>query len=458
MAAIDLRESYDVDAHLERVALLEALADPSLVLFGMLLELDAEDFAWPPHRSLFNAIREQADAKMFSGLDGLALVFRDLRTRHGVEVVNEMLEYLALSNHLRPRSVGQMEAMIRAIRAMRRKREGKARVSEGAIDLESAPSPLVGPELESISSDLAELASDLGQVVAMAQGEDVARETFDAITQPQERGKRRIFTGIREFDDVTGGLDLGLYAIIGARPGVGKTSFAKGIVIAALEQGMSVYVALAEGDRQVFMRGLLSQVSGVSFTRIMRSTLTESEKVLLRKGVEFFRGSRLEICDTPRLTPSQITNRVRKLVASSGVDLVVVDYLQRLELPRMDVREQAVAAASREFAALASESKSMVLVLAQLNRALDAREDKIPRLTDLRESGSLEQDADMVVFLHRPAALDAKLDPREATVCVAKLRYGSPGVRPISFDPTTTKFISRIDPNATLPPSREAAW
>lgn len=449
----EMRQVYDW--HLELVTLMESFCDPSLV--SMLLVMEPEDFSLPAHRDLFEMVRDMHAAGQFSGIESLASPIVTLRNKYGEPAVSDLWDYLTLSRFKAPIQPAQFEAMLRGLRALRRQRESAQRAKEGAASIETSSSSIVGVEIETLSSDLATLASDLGQVAAMARGEDVARDILAKVLSPEARNKRRVYCGIDAIDHLTGGLDMGRFIVLGARPSVGKTAFGKTILLNALRDGLSCYVALAEGDRDTLMRGLFAQASGVTLTRIMRGDLNETERRKVEQAAEEIAKYRLEICDSPRLTPKQIGNRTRQLRASSGVDFVLVDYLQRLTLEEKDTREQTVAACARYFADLAKEIDACVLVLAQLNRGLDAREDKMPRLTDLRESGSLEQETDGVMFLHRPAALDPKANPRQAFFRLAKARFGVIGDVEIEFDPGPTRFIPKTGPDAPQT-GGESAW
>ena len=443
------------DWYLELVVLMESCCCPSLV--SMLLVMEPEDFSEPKYRDLFAMIRDMHAAGQFGGIESLKNPINELTRKHGPEAVTELWEYLTLSRFKAPVQPGQFESMLRGLRALRRKRESTLRAKEGADSIERSDAAIVAAEIETLSSDLAALASDLGQVAAMAQGADVARDILAKVLSPDERNRRRVYSGIPAVDHLTGGLDMGRFVVLGARPSVGKTAFGKTILLRALRDGLSCYVALAEGDRDTLMRGLFAQVSGVALTRIMRGELNEIERRKVSQAADELAKYRLEICDSPRITPKQIANRTRQLRASSGIDFVLVDYLQRLTLLEKDTREQTVAAAARDFADLSKEIDACVLVLAQLNRGLDAREDKMPRLTDLRESGALEQETDGVMFLHRPAALDPKANPRQAFFRLAKARFGTIGDVEIEFDPGPTRFIPKTGTDTQLS-GGESTW
>ncbi len=431
------------EQYVERVAIYEALGEPTRTFLGMLMVLEEADFSLPVHRALFASTKRLVDAGLYGGLAGMGPVFRDLYRQFPHEMA-ELTDDLESSSFMRPVETRDYEAWIRQLRALRRRREAATLAAECGQQIQTMSLQEVGPELSAVGQDLSKYAAELADLSVMAKAEDVFQESYVRACEPDERSGRRVHTGIRAIDQVTGGIDMSRYVVVGARPSVGKTAFAKTLILNALKDGLRVYMAVGEGTRFDIADGLIAMESGVSFSRINKRVLTDQEKARIAPAAGWFRGLPIELNDSVNLTPASIGARARALKQAEGLDLVVVDYLQKLTLPRAESREQQVAGASKFFSDLARELNCVVMVLCQLNRELAAREDKLPKMTDLRESGAIEQDADLILFLHRPAAIQQSgADPREAAFRIAKHRAGPIADGVMEFIPHLTRFVDK---------------
>lgn len=241
-------------------------------------------------------------------------------------------------------------------------------------------------------------------------------------------GKRenRVKTGFNELDSVIAGLRRSDMMVIGARPSVGKTSFAMNIALNVARHSPVAFFSL-EMDRQSVLQRAAYALGRCSQYDILRGSETAQKKALA--AAEEISKMRLYIDDRGGLTAEQI--RAECLMIKSrepDLEMIVVDYLGLMQVKgrRNGTRENEVAEVSRSMKRLAMELKVPVVLLSQLSREIEKRAgEKIPRLSDLRESGAIEQDADVVVFLHRPAAFDSKAKPKEAYAIVAKNRNGA---------------------------------
>lgn len=248
---------------------------------------------------------------------------------------------------------------------------------------------------------------------------------------------RRVATKLVDVDrTLKGGLRPGSLNLVAGRPGQGKTSWMQTVALTAAEQGKRVgYFSLEMGKDEMVAR-LLSASSGLDANHITEGILAESDWEAFVTTLEGLQSGMLFISDTAVLTPSALRAQTYQLKARHGLDLLIVDYLQLMRPGlRLQNREQEVAHCSRELKILAGELKIPVLAAAQLSRASEMRAEKEPQLSDLRESGALENDADVVMFIWRPDE-----DTNISRLRVAKHRGGPVGSADLYFDTSRTRF------------------
>lgn len=251
-------------------------------------------------------------------------------------------------------------------------------------------------------------------------------------------------TGLKDVDTLLGGLQKSDLLIVAGRPGMGKTGFLLGVAKnAALQHKKHVAIFSLEMSNEQLVQRLISQETGIDSQTLRSGKLSDDQWPLFTHAIEVLSDTHIFLDDTPAITPLQLRTKCRRLHLEYRLDLVIVDYLQLMSGDiRNDNRVQEVSYISRYLKVLARELNIPVLAAAQLSRAVEQRADKRPQLSDLRESGSLEQDADIVMFIHRPDAME-KDSPRQnvAELIVAKHRNGPthPGIEMI-FMPTLAKF------------------
>lgn len=236
----------------------------------------------------------------------------------------------------------------------------------------------------------------------------------------------RVPTGIRDLDDVTGGFAKRRLIVIGARPGVGKTTLANTFVRAsAINNDIpTLFVSLEMGEEELGL-SICSAEATVPLHHLDKGNCTEAEVRKLHEVRERLEKAPLYIDDTANVTIAHLRNHIRTLIRTVGLRYVVIDYLQLAQAPKAENRQVAVAQMSRALKLMAKEFDIPIVVLAQLNRANEQRTDKRPVIADLRESGAVEQDADIVILLHRPDMYDPE-SPRagECDLIVDKHRGG----------------------------------
>ena len=275
--------------------------------------------------------------------------------------------------------------------------------------------------------------------------QQVLSSYYDRIEQIVNRGEDMygVLTGFIDLDRLLSGMQPSDFLIIAGRPGMGKTSFILSAVRnTALTYKKHVAIFSLEMSNEQLVQRLLSQETGIDSQRLRTGKLQEDEWPIFTHAIEVLNGTRIFLDDTPALTPLQLRTKCRRMHAEYKLDLIVVDYLQLMTSgARSENRVQEVSHISRNLKVLARELNVPVLAAAQLSRAVEQRTDKEPQLSDLRESGSLEQDADVVMFIHRPEAYEKDtLRQNIAQIKIAKHRNGPTGTVELVFLNQLAKF------------------
>ncbi|MDR2355280.1 MAG: replicative DNA helicase [Clostridiales Family XIII bacterium] len=265
------------------------------------------------------------------------------------------------------------------------------------------------------------------------------------------KGLTGLTTGFIDLDKKTSGLQRSDMIIVAARPGMGKTAFALNIAHkAALRVDAKVLIFSLEMSKEQLVYRFLSLESHVEITRLRDGKLNEDEWTRINEAMDVLQNTDIFIDDTPGIPVMEIRNKARRMKSEHGLDLIIVDYLQLMsETGRTENRNQEISVISRMFKQLAREMDCPVIVLSQLSREVDKRKDKIPVLSDLRDSGAIEQDADLILFLHREDYYTEVADAPDATqnnlcrVIIAKHRNGETGFIELSWVGRYTKFADR---------------
>ncbi len=273
----------------------------------------------------------------------------------------------------------------------------------------------------------------------------VLSEYYDRIDEIANRDPDTygVPTGFIDLDRLLGGLQPSDSLIIAGRPGSGKSAF---ILSAAKNaaQKFKKHVAIfsLEMSNDQLVQRMIAQETGIDSQRLRMGKLDEEEWPLLAHAIEVLSGTVIFLDDTPALTPLQLRTKCRRLHLEFQLDLILVDYLQLMSGGiRSENRVQEVSYISRNLKVLARELNVPVLAAAQLSRAIEQRADKEPQLSDLRESGSLEQDADIVLFIHRPELYEKDtLKQNIAQIKVSKHRNGPTGTIELVFRNSIAKF------------------
>jgi len=290
---------------------------------------------------------------------------------------------------------------------------------------------------------------------------DTLGAAFERIDKLHEhRGELRgIPTGYRALDNLLAGFQKSDLVVVAARPSIGKTSLVLNFALNAALAGFSVGMFHLEMSAQQVTERLISAQSGIDSWRLRTGNLREEDFARINDAMSVLSELAIYVDDSPGMNVMEMRTKARRLQMEKGLDMLVIDYLQLMESrSNSDNRVQEISEISRSLKGLARELDVPVLAVSQLSRAVEQRPKKIPQLSDLRESGSIEQDADVVAFIYREDYYEKDSDrPNIADVIIAKHRNGPVGQVELYFQPETMVFRSleterTIESAATLTP------
>ena len=254
-------------------------------------------------------------------------------------------------------------------------------------------------------------------------------------------------TGFIDLDYKTSGLQPSDFVLIAARPSMGKTAFVLNLVDhVAVRKGLPCMVFSLEMSKEQLVNRMLAMESNVDSQKLRTGNLTDSDWDAIVEGIGVIGNSKLVIDDTPGISITELRSKCRKMKLEHGLSMVIIDYLQLMSGSGgkgNDNRQQEISEISRSLKALAREMNAPVVALSQLSRACETRTDHRPMLSDLRESGAIEQDADVVMLLYRDDYYNKDTDtPNIAEVIIAKQRNGPIGTVNLLWQPEFTKFVN----------------
>ncbi|HET6724472.1 MAG TPA: replicative DNA helicase [Gammaproteobacteria bacterium] len=256
-----------------------------------------------------------------------------------------------------------------------------------------------------------------------------------------------VATGLKEFDELTAGLQQGDLVIVAGRPSMGKTSYAMNIVEnAAIREKVPTAVFSMEMSGEQLALRMISSLGRIDQTRVRTGKLDEEDWPRISSSIALMSDAPMFIDDTPALTPTEIRARARRLKREHDIGLIVIDYMQLMQIPgTRENRATEISEISRSLKALAKELRVPVITLSQLNRNLEQRPNKRPVMSDLRESGSIEQDADLIVFIYRDEVYNEDSpDKGTAEIIIGKQRNGPTGMVRTTFLGRYTRFENYI--------------
>ena len=400
--------------------------------------LQAQDFYVPSHRVIYQAIVDIA--QRMERVDLVTL--QDVLDKKGqLEAIGGVVQLLSLQEDIPSLGLVAQHAKIIKEKAVLR-------------DLINSASVIISScfnqEDREISSVLDEAEKTIFQISNQRAEQNFVqlniwvKKTFQHLSDIKSNsgGLTGIASGYELLDQMTSGFQKGDLVILAARPSMGKTALALNIGSHAAANGLNVGVfSLEMGGEQLTLR-LLSAESNIAHHNIRNATITSDEWVELINAASRLSERKLFIDDTAGLDIMALRAKARKLKAQHGIDFLIIDYLQMLHSTKKhENRHQEVSEISRALKALAKELQVPILALSQLSRAVDSRMDKRPMLSDLRESGAIEQDADVIMFLYRDIVYNPDTEnPALAELIVGKQRNGPTGMVQLQFLRELTKF------------------
>ncbi len=425
-------------------SLLGALIINNDVLPDILTMIKPQDFYDEKHRIIFAAIVSLYDSHR--PIDLLTLT-AELKSKKQLDKIGKATYLAELSNFVPAASHAKAYAeIIEKTSTRRRLISAGTNIAEKAYQDDANPDELIGSaerELFEVSDKI--VKSDYVSI------DQLLADAFDRIDELHKNkgALRGLKTGFRDLDKKTAGFQKGDLIIVGARPAMGKTTFAQNLAynIASINKKGVLFFSLEMGSNEIIDR-MISDVSGIDNWKMRTGNLSDEEFQKMGDAMDEMDDLPIYIDDTSSMTIMELRNKARRAMHDHDIGIVIIDYLQLLQGSDRykGNRVQEVTEISRGLKILARELKIPVVALAQLSRSVTGRDDPRPVLSDLRESGSIEQDADLVMFLHRPDYYRQNDDNYEEThiteLLISKHRHGPIGKIELYFHPELLRFMS----------------
>ena len=411
--------------------------------------LNEEDFYNPPHRIVYRAITDLHSRGIAADIVTLT---EYLRKNEQLDKVGGPLFILSLGDVVATTAnVKYHSKIVKEKATLRRLIEAGEQIAGEAYENRQ--------ELEKILDDAEQKIFSITARETTGEFEHIKpiiNRTFDQLSWILENGGHiGISTNFFELDKVISGLQKSDLILIAARPSMGKTAFALNLAenislgepmrLKPFEERKSVAIFSLEMSKEQLGRRLLSSHSGIEAQRLNNGQIGRYDWSKLVKAAAEIESAKLYIDDTPGLTVSEVRSRARRLKLEHEIDLVIIDYLQLMQGRQTRItesnRQQEISEISRSLKGLARELDVPIIALSQLSRAVEMRAEKKPQLSDLRESGSLEQDADIVMFLYREDYYKPDTENKNITeLIIAKHRNGPTGTIKLQFDRDFIRF------------------
>jgi len=432
--ALDRVPPQNLDAE---QALLGALMLDKEAIFSVVEHVRSTDFYKEAHRIIFDCLLDLNDQG--EPVDLVTLV-EELRQKGHLEKVGGISYVAALANAVPTAANAVYYGKIVAEKALLRSLISiSTRIAQQGYDQSSEPWELIDEAEKMIFSVTQRKARD-----GFVPIRDVVVATFEQIGQIKATEGVTGIPTFKNLDYYLSGLQKSDLIIVAARPAMGKTSFCLNIAQnSGVKYGKTVAVFSLEMSKEQLVQRMLCAEARVDQSKVRTGYVTEEEWRRLSVALAPLAEAKIYLDDTPGITVLEMRAKARRLKAEKGLDLIVIDYIQLMQgNRRSENRQQEISEISRSLKALARELEVPVLALSQLSRAVEQSSDKRPTLSHLRESGALEQDADVVIFIHRPEYYDPDTEQRGiAEIIVAKHRNGPVGKAELAFLKEYTKFM-----------------
>ena len=414
--------------------------------------ITAEDFYDEAHKEIFRAIKDlHMDLKPID----MITVTEALSKRHSLEAAGGRAYIASLADSV-PTSANAKEyaKIIYEKSVLRKLISSSADIAKSCYDEGAATDTI----LDNAEKKILGIAQER-QSSAFSEVGDVLQRNLEQILEAQKNGGviPGLSTGFKDLDKKTNGLSKSDFVIIAARPSMGKTAFALNIAQnAALKSNAHVVIFSLEMSKEQLGMRMLATEARVDSMKLRTGEVTVDDLEDIQNAISTMSKASIEIDDTPGIGVMEIRNKCRRIAARKPIDLIVIDYLQMMTNgASIENRQQEVSNISRYLKQLAREMSCPVVCLSQLSRAVEQRPGKHkPVLSDLRESGAIEQDADIVMFLYREDYYRDKDDApnNECEVIVAKNRNGETGSTILTWLPRFTKFADKAFADTSEPP------
>lgn len=424
----------------ERSALGAAMLSKEALL-DVAEEVKADDFYNESHREIFRAIMELYHSN--SAVDMLT-VCEELNKKKSLDMVGGRAYIATLTSEVPSTANAGEYAKIVSEKAMLRQLiSASEEIAAKGYDDKMAAAEL----LDCAEGDIFRIAQKR-QKNDYAKIQDVLMKNLKLIDEAEKNkgGVIGLPTGFKLLDEKTSGLQPSDLIIVAARPGMGKTAFALNIAQqSAIKAGASVLIFSLEMSQEQLGQRLIAMQARVESEKLKKGGLDHKDWDRIHFALDELNGTKIVIDDTPGVSIMEMRNKCRRLKAEQGLDLIVVDYLQLMTSDgRAESRQQEISSLSRNLKLLAREMECPVIVLSQLSRAPELRQDKRPMLSDLRESGSIEQDADIVMFLYRDDYYNENTEkPGICEINIAKHRSGPTDRIELTWVARYTKFSDK---------------
>lgn len=412
------------------------------VISDLVTIVKPRDFYEPKHQAIFDAMLKLFEKS--SPIDLLTLTDQLKKTKDLVKIGGSA--YLAeLTNYVPTASHAEAYAKMVAQTATRRR---LIKASTSITDLAYEEGTTVDELLSKAEKEIFSV-SDSNSVGDLVSLEDILTDSFDRIEalHKNQGALRGVSTGYRDLDNMTAGFQRSDLLILAARPAMGKTTFVTNLAynVATIAKQPVLFFSLEMSKEQLVDR-MLADASGVDSWKIRTGNLNDEDFSKLSEAMGEMAEAPIMIDDTPGLSILEMRTKARRAAHNRELGLIIVDYLQLMQASvrsKDGNRVQEVSEISRGLKLIARELNVPVVALSQLSRTVENRNPKIPQLADLRESGSIEQDADIVMFIYREAYYEPETERQNITdLIIAKHRNGPVGKVELYFHPERLRFMS----------------
>jgi replicative DNA helicase len=446
----------DIDASLHRVPPQNLEAEQS-VLGGLLLDnfalntvlelLETSDFYSEAHRKIFSSVVELSNRNEPCDLITLSNILKDQKR---IEQVGGTAYLASLVDNVPSAvNIAYYAKIIKEKSVLRRLIGTATEILNKSYD--------AGMDIDSVLDEAEHAIFEISENKIRPSFypiRDIIKDSFKTIERLYAKKElvTGVATGFDKIDDITSGLQKSDLIIIAGRPSMGKTAFALNIAqYAALEIGVPVAIFSLEMAKEQLATRMLAAEARVDSQRLRKGFLGETDWPKLTTAAGRLSEAPIYIDDTPAITAIEMKAKSRRLKAENGLGLIILDYLQLMRgNSSRDSREQEISEISRSLKALAKELSVPVIALSQLNRKVEDRTSRRPQMADLRESGAIEQDADLIAFIYRDEVYNRSDDNPEkgiAEIIIGKQRNGPTGTVRLAFQEKYTRFenLARIE-------------